>query len=144
MGFDLSYSTTEQISPALQREIIADADSLWMARSWVQCSGLSVENDDGFLMGTSRLLPSDPDGLAEAKISGKPLGKLRDLLQALCDLSARHGIEWEIEHDHSDGVVGLIQYGVADDAVRGTFDGLEAMLEMSDGMLPDDLDEPLG
>lgn len=128
MGFDIRYSTTEKISPALQREIIADAEVLYLARSWVQCNGPSIENDDGFLTGSSRLSPSDPDGTAEAQCSQEPIGKLSDLLQALCELSARHAIDWEISHDHSDGIVGLIQYGVPDDAVRGTFDGLDAML----------------
>ena len=148
MGFDLTYSTTENISPALQREIIADAETLCLARSWVQCDGPSVEDDDGFLMGSSRLSPSDPDGMDEAKGSGLPVGRLPDLLQALCELSARHGIGWAITHDAVEGQpVGVIQYGVADDGVRDTFEGLRAMLEGMgdmDDMFPDDFDEPFG
>ena len=149
MGFDLSYSTTEQISPALQREIIADAEALDQAHSWVQCDGPSLGNDNGFLTGSSRVSPSDPDGVAEAQDSGKPIGKLPDLLQALCELSGRHGIDWEIIHDHSDGLVGLIQYGTPDDAVRGTFDGVGELLEgmgdmEDDDISPDDFDNPFG
>ena len=142
MGFDLQYSTTEQISPALQREIIADARLLDSRHSWVQCDGPSVENDDGLLIGWSRVSPADPDGIAEARDSGLPVGRLPELLAALCELSGRHGIDWEVSHDHSDGIVGLIQYVVADDSVRDTIDGLNAMLEMENGMSFDDFDEP--
>ena len=88
MGFDLTYSTTERISPALQREIIADAETLCLARSWVQCDGPSVGDDDGFLIGSSRLSLTDPDGFDEAKGSGLPLGRLHDLLQTLCAISS--------------------------------------------------------
>ncbi|MCA8988505.1 MAG: hypothetical protein KDA78_12725 [Planctomycetaceae bacterium] len=147
MGFDISYSTTEIISPALQREIIADAEALYLAYSWVQCDGPSLENDSGYLTGCSRVSPSDPDGQEEAQQSDKPVGRLSHLLQALCELSSRHGIEWEIQHDHSEGVVGVIQYGIPDDAVRGTFEGLDELLEElgdMDGMSPEDFDNPFG
>lgn len=106
-----------------------------------------IENDDGFLTGSSRVSPWDAEGIAEAQGSDKPIGTLSDLLHALCELSARHAVTWEIFHDHSNGIMGLIQYGVPDDAVCSTFDGLGAMLEgMSDidGMFPEDFDEPFG
>lgn len=140
MGFDLIYSTTEIISPALQREMIADAQALYAERTWVQCDGPDLLDDKGYLTGSSRLSPSDPDGFAEAKASNKPTGKLRDLLTSLCNLSGRHGVTWEISHDQGD--VGLIEYGLPDERVTGTFEGLAAML---DGMgdLPDDLRDML-
>jgi hypothetical protein len=147
MGFDIGYSTTEKIAPALQREIIADAEVLYLTRSWVRCGGPSIENDDGFLTGSSRVSPWGSDRTAEAQDRLKPIGRLSDLLQALCELSARHAIDWEIIHDHSDGIVGVIQCGVPDDAVRRTFEGLDVMLEGMggmDGMLPEDFDEPYG
>ena len=58
------------------------------------------------------------------------------------------GIGWAITHDAVEcQPVEVIQYGVADDGVRDTFEGLRAMLEElgdMDGMFPDDFDEPFG
>jgi len=138
MGFDLCYTTTEKISPALQQEMVAEANQLNMERSWVQCLGPDLWDDDGFLAGCSRLSPLDPDGSLEAQGDSKPIGRLRDLLHALCRLSGRHGIDWEISHDHGD--VGFIEYGIPDERVVATFDGLEAMLE-GVGDLPDGLED---
>ena len=143
MGFDITYATTERISPALQREIIDDANSMYMQKSWIQCMGPEVENEDGYLSGCSRLTPDpDPEDVEDARDGGAPDGTVLDLLDALCKLSGKFDIEWEISHDHSDGVVGRIQHGVADDAVHSTFDGLAAMCEgMGGDLSPDDFDE---
>jgi hypothetical protein len=143
MGFDITYATTEKISPALQREIIDEAHALYMQKSWVQCMGPELENEDGYLSGSSRLIP-EPDAatLADARDGGAPDGTVLDLLDALCKLSGKFDIEWEISHDHSDGVVGCIEHGVPADTVRGTFDGLAAMCEgMGGDLSPDDFDE---
>ena len=141
MGFDISYSTTEKISPALQREIIEEADALYSQYSWVNVMGPSLQDDGGYLTGDSRLSPQcDEDDAADARLGGKPDGRMGALLEALCKLSAKFDIVWEIQHDHSDGPVGYIRYGVADDSVQSTFDGLDAMFdEMGDGSeMPDD------
>jgi hypothetical protein len=145
MGFDITYSTIERISPALQREILEDVHVLHKQKSWIQCTGPSFENEDGYLCGSSRLTPDrDPRDVATARhlSSGAPDGSVLDLLDVLCKLSRQHDIEWEISHDHSDGVLGRIQCGVADEIVRSTFEGLAAMCEgMGDHLSLDDFDE---
>ena len=141
MGFDISYATTEQISQSLQQEIIDEANALYSQYSWVNVGGPSLEDDGGYLTGYSRLSPQcDEDDAADARRGGKPDGRMAALLELLCKLSAKFDIEWKIEHDHSDGPVGHIRYGVADDSVQSTFDGLDAMFdEMGDGLeMPDD------
>jgi hypothetical protein len=142
MGFDIRFSTTEKISLALQREIIEDADDLYSQKSWVQCDGPLLEDAHGYLSGSSRLTPDpDPDDLADARCDGYPDGTVLDLLKGLCQLSGRHDIEWQISHDHSDGVVGSIECGRPDEAVQRTFEGLAAMCEdMAEDLPPDDLD----
>ena len=130
MGFDITYSTAELISPRLQQEIIADLDTLSLERSWIQCVGPSFENQDGYLLGSSRMMldPHERD-LDDARDGGAPDGTVLDLLEQLCRLSGMHDVEIEIAHDHSDGVVGSIVAGIADEGVKSTFEGLSAMCE---------------
>ena len=141
MGFDISYRTTEQISSSLQREIVDETDSLYAQHSWVHVTGPTLSDDGGFLLGSSRLSPQcDEDDAADARLGGAPDGMLAALLDSLCKLSAKFDIEFEIEHDHSEGPVGVIRYGKADDAVQSTFDGLDAMFDgLEDGFeMPDE------
>ena len=134
MGFDVSYTTTERISPTLQREIIDQCQSLYSAYSWVNVTGPSLDNEDGYLAGSSRLSPDvDADDAADARDSGHPDGRLKELIDCLCRLSAKCDIEWEIEHDHSGGPFGYIRGGNADADVRDTIDGLDAMFDEMDG-----------
>ena len=75
---------------------------------------------------------------ADARDGGHPDGRLKELIECLCKLSAKFDIDWEIEHDHSGGPVGYIRGGNADAEVRDTMDGLDAMFEEMD----EDLDLP--
>lgn len=141
MGFDVSYSTTERISPSLQREIIEEAKGLYTQHSWVHVMGPVLNDDGGYLTGSSRLSPQcDEDDAADARLGAAPDGTLTALLDSLCKLSAQFDIEFEIEHDHSEGSVGVIRHGKADEAVQSTFDGLDAMFEgIEDGFdMPDE------
>ena len=53
MGFDISYSTTERISPTLQREIMEEANALYSQYSWVNVMGPSLQDEGGYLIGDS-------------------------------------------------------------------------------------------
>src|SRR5205823_4902371 len=76
------------------------------------------DDEDGHLCGCSK--PSfrpHPDDAAAAVREGLPDGTPLDMLDILCQLSRDHGIDWEIDHDESDGPVGYIRSGVADEEV---------------------------
>jgi hypothetical protein len=54
---------------------------------------------------------------------------VRDLIDALCQISRDHHVDWEIEHDYYDGVVGYIRSGLADDKLVAEIDRLSAEIE---------------
>ena len=118
MGFAISYETTEQISPALQREILAAAEEFAGKFSWLRCEPLMLHNDDGNLSGISKptILPH-PDDVAGSD-PNDPVGTVGDLLDGLCALSSQFDIDWEIAHDYSDGPLGYIRNGRCDEIVR--------------------------
>ena len=54
---------------------------------------------------------------------------IRDLIDALCQISREHQIDWEIGHDYHDGPVGYIRSGLADDKLVAEIDRLSAEIE---------------
>jgi hypothetical protein len=56
-------------------------------------------------------------------------------------LSRRFDIDWDIEHDYSEGTIGSIRHGVPDDAVKEFVDGYDFFLHQTDDEgfeIPDD------
>jgi hypothetical protein len=130
MGISVAYQTTEQISPALQREMIEAANELSRGRSWLGCEGPYLMNENGTLAGSSKpnFLPH-ADDVASAKSEGLPDGTLNDLLGVLCELSRRFDVTWEISHDHSDGPLGYIRNGICDDEVKTQCDAFSELAD---------------
>ncbi|GAA4444595.1 hypothetical protein [Novipirellula rosea] len=125
MGFAVAYQTTEQISPALQREMIHAAKDLSSGRTWLSCEPPYLMNENGTLVGASKPnFSPHPDDVASAKSEGLPDGTLSDTLEILCELSRRFDVDWEISHDHSAGPLGYIRNGVCDDDVTTQCDAL--------------------
>lgn len=119
MGFAIAYQTTEQISPALQREMIDVANDLSRGRTWLSCEPPDLTNENGTLVGASKPnFSPHPDDVVSANSEGFPDGTLSDVLKVLCELSRRFGVDWEISHDHSDGPLGYIRNGICDDDVK--------------------------
>ncbi len=54
MGFAVAYQTTEQISLALQREMIDAANDMSNGRTWLSCEPPSLMNENGTLVGASK------------------------------------------------------------------------------------------
>ncbi len=119
MGFAVAYQTTEQISPALQRQLIDAMNDLSVGRTWLSCEPPFLMNEGGTLVGASKPnFAPHPDDVSSAKSEELPDGTLNDVLDVLCELSRRFDVDWEISHDHSDGPLGYIRNGVCDDEVR--------------------------
>lgn len=120
MGFAVGYSTTEQISPGLQKEINNANNELTKGRYWLSCEPPHFRDydGDGILRGASKPnFTPHPDDVAAFRAENLPDGTLMNLIEVLCELSRRFDIEWEIDHDHSEGPVGFIRKGVCDDEV---------------------------
>lgn len=134
MSFSIAYETTERISPLLQREICDAAETLVHAYDWLHCDPPSFEDSEGFMVGTSEIcFTADPPDVATSSRDQMPDGKVTDLLDCLCALSSKFGIDFELNHDY--GLLGFIRHGICDDDVRTQFGALG---EIPDGL---DLDE---
>mgnify|MGYP001185920786 CR=1 FL=1 len=119
MGFAIAYQTTEQITPALQREMIEVANDLSGGRTWLSCEPPYLINENGTLVGASKPnFSPHTDDVASAKSAGLPDGTLSDVLEVLCELSRRFDVDWEISHDHSDGPLWYIRNGICDEEVK--------------------------
>ena len=59
----------------------------------------------------------------------KRIVPIRELIDALCQISCDHQIDWEISHDYHDGPVGYIRSGSADDKLVAEIDRLLAEFE---------------
>ncbi|WP_372723594.1 hypothetical protein [Novipirellula sp.] len=130
MGFSVAYQTTEQISPALQREMTDVASELTYGRTWLSCEPPYLMNQSGTLVGASKPnFSPHPDDVASAKSEGLPDGTLRDLLEVLCELSRRFDVDWKISHDHSDGPLGYIRSGICDDEVKTQCDAFSDLAD---------------
>jgi hypothetical protein len=117
MGFSLNFTTTEKISPVLQVEIRDAADVLYAKYSWVLCYGPSLQNEDGFLVCSSKLsISPDADDAADARSEGMPDGNFRTLLDCFCSLSRQFDIDWKMTHDHGGGY--YIRCGRVDEELR--------------------------
>jgi hypothetical protein len=138
MGFAIAYTTTEQISPALQREIIDSLKKHSAGRTWLSCEPPWLINQDGYLVGGSKPRDDfDRRDVASAKAEGLPDGTVNALLDCLCGVSAEFDIDWEISHDYSDSPVGYIRCGECDDEVRSL---CQAFTDLGDDLRNLDVD----
>jgi hypothetical protein len=142
MGFDISYRTTEQLSPKLQQEVIATAKVLYENHSWVRLYGPTLSDEGGYLVGDSRLSPTvDEEDAKDCRSDGKPDGTCLDLLDALVHLSRMYQVDWAIEHDHSEGQELEIVDGKPTEETLSFFEGMDEFLTETgdDGFeMPDD------
>ena len=132
MGYDIAWRTTEQISPALQREITESFKNQTAGRTWMSGGPPDLAVDDGYLHGSSRPrwdFSRTNEDVASALKEGLPDGTVNDLLACLCRISAEFDIEWEFRDDYSEGPIGYIRCGECDDDVRRFCDGLTGMGE---------------
>lgn len=128
MGFAVGYETTEKLNPELQRQVQATLSACTDGRTWLSCEPPLLHDQDGHLFGASK--PSfspHPDDVASAESENLPDGTLMDLLDALCQVSREHGVDWNISHDF--GHMGYIRDGVCEAEVR---EQCEALCEAAD------------
>jgi len=132
MGFSVNYRSTEPIESDRALAILSAADGLNKGRTWLSCEPLCLlANDaDGRLIGGSKpTFEPHPDDVAAAALEDLPDGTVRDLLNALCELSRRHNVDWEISHDYDPGPIGFIRDGVADEGLIGQIDALGEIVD---------------
>jgi hypothetical protein len=125
MGFAICYRSTRPVNPAKAAAIEEAASILCHGHTWLSCEPVDVQREeDGHLSGFSkpRLMPPD--------------GTTRDLLDILCQLSRKHGVDWEISHDYSGGPVGHIRKGIADGQIVGQMEAL-ADIDFFEGQAAD-------
>jgi hypothetical protein len=138
MGFSIHYDATEQISPALQREMTEAANQLLEGRTWLSCEPpLLSEYEGSFGGGVKPNVVKHPEDVAAAQQEALPDGTLNNAIEVLCELSRRFDVDWEISHDHSDGPLGYIRCGVCDEDVREFCD---AMTDVAGDLFPDGFD----
>jgi hypothetical protein len=82
---------------------------------------------EGHLSGSSKI-SFEPEKLV---IPGEEtrIGTMHDLIDALCQISRDHQVDWEIEHEYHEGPVGYIRSGLAEDKLVAEIDRLSAEIE---------------
>ena len=130
MGIALLYKPTDPVSPALQDEIFDAALVLADGRNWQGCEGpfFAVDEDDEEqFFGFSKLNLS---GEKPGDVEGLPNGNLKDLLDILCQLSQRFGVNWDLSDDYGD--LGVIRNGICDEETRVQIEVLSEVLDELD------------
>ncbi|WP_165224057.1 hypothetical protein [Aquisphaera insulae] len=139
MGFSVHYRSTRAVTAAEAEAIDQAAARLCDDPDWVGCEPVCfsecIDADlgdgiypDGYLSGSSKpgMRPH-----REYVIPGEETRfvTIRDLIDALCQISRDHQVDWEIGHDYHDGPVGTIRSGLADDELVAEIDRLSAEIE---------------
>lgn len=142
MGFNIYYRSTEPIASDHAEAIRSSADGINKGRTWLSCEPVNFYDDDGRLSGSSKLtFEPHPDDVADAASEGLPEGTLRDVLDALCEISRTHSVDWECSHDEEPRPIGFIRSGVADDGLVRAFGGLADGIAAIMGKIEFDTDE---
>jgi hypothetical protein len=133
MGCEVSYCSTRPVTPEEAEAIDESASRLCENPDWVRCEPIIfVSCIDGHtggpLSGSSKLSFKPFEELASPDLEMYD-ATIHDLLNALCELSREHKVDWEISHEYSDGPVGYIRTGVADDKLVAEIDRLAAEIE---------------
>ncbi len=139
MGFTVYYRSTRPIPPSEAEAVKQAAKVACHGRTWLGCEPVrffSGQGDDRLLGGSKPNFQPHPRDAAAAANEGLPDGTVRDMLDVLGRLSRDFSIDWEINHDHSDGPVGFIRGGPCDEQVLSQ---VEAFADLGD-ILSADLD----
>lgn len=120
MGFAFSYESTDELTPDQIEAIRAAAREAVAGYTWLSCEPVRFDQiQSSYLSGRSKPTWESPEAdAASAAMENLPDGTLLTMLEILCDLSHRLGVNWEIHHDHSDGPIGQIVNGECDPEVR--------------------------
>ena len=131
MGFTIYYRSTEPIESDRANAIRSAARDFNKGRTWLSCEPMSFFADDGghLLGGSKPNFQPHPDDVASAASEGLPDGTVHDLLDALCQLSQEHNVDWEFSHDADPGPIGFIHNGVADDGLIGQLNALAGLCD---------------
>ncbi|WP_254511000.1 hypothetical protein [Anatilimnocola floriformis] len=161
MGFSISYATTRPLTPSEATQIRAAADELIQGYTWLSCEPVYFGQDlqAGRLSGSSKpnFTPHEDD-IASASAEDLPDGTVHEMLDILCELSRRFGVDFECAHDHSEGPAGYIRDGECEEELRDLISAFASVVDFAqdglDGMGqdfdlehredPDDDDEDRG
>ena len=133
MGFSIDYRSTRTVTAAEAEAIDETAGRLCDDDTWgdgceeihfFECLGKYA---DGHLTGSSK--PNFQADRGAIPGEERRIVTIRDLIDALCQISRDHQVDWEISHDYSDGPVGYIRSGSADDKLVAEVDRLAAEIE---------------
>lgn len=145
MGFTIYYRSTEAVEPDRADAIRSAADDVNRDRTWLSCEGVDFfddDDEDGRLFGGSKPnFQPHPADAAAAAAEGLPDGTVRDLIDALCELSRAHNVDWEFSHDEDPGPIGFIRNGVADAALIGQINALAQAVAAIQGEFEFDVDD---
>jgi hypothetical protein len=139
VGFSVDYRSTRAVTAA-EAEAIDEAaarlcdDDVWgdgcEEIAFYECLGTYEDGGEykgGYLSGSSK--PSFQANRGAIPGVERRIVTIRDLIDALCQISRDHQIDWEIGHDYHDGPVGYIRSGLADDKLVAEIDRLLAEFE---------------
>ena len=139
MGFCVSYRSTRAVTAAEAEAIDQAAARLCDDQVWgdgceeidfYECHSAYEDGgayEDGYLSGSSK--PSFQANRGAIPGVERGIVTIRDLIDALCQISRDHQFDWEIGHDYHDGPVGYIRSGLADDKLVAEIDRLAAEIE---------------
>ncbi len=127
MGFTIYYESTEPVPAARASAIQAMTDEINKSKSWISCEPVAFfepESDGRMLGGSKPSFQPHPEDIAAATADGVPDGTITDVLNALCEISRVHHVDWELSHDHSNGPIGFVRSGIADSGLIEQIDAL--------------------
>lgn len=138
MGYAISYTSLEPVSESDFAEIELITKGLGAAYTWLSCEPIWLSRDtDGYLSGFSKPnFDPHPEDRCSAEAQGLPDGTLRELLDGLCLISRRFGVDWQVGDDHTEEI-GCIRGGDFDDAVWQHFDAMAEACLHTQTMLGD-------
>lgn len=139
MGYSVYYRSTRAVTAAEAEAIDQTAARLCDDPEWAgcepilfsECLGADLNGGpypEAHLSGGSKLSFKAPEELAIPG-EGTRIVTIRDLIDALCQISRDHQVDWEIEHEYQEGPVGYIRNGLADDKLVAEIDRLSAEIE---------------
>jgi hypothetical protein len=133
VSFSVSYRSTRAVTAAEAEAIDLATIPSCNDPEWVGCEPIFFHEclaayADGHLSGSSKpsLKPHQSPLIPDLETR---VATVRDMIDALCQISRDHQIDWEIGHDYHDGPVGYIRSGLADDKLVAEIDRLSAEIE---------------
>lgn len=116
--------------PALAFQIKRRANQLNSNFGWDGCESVQLEQTTNGLLGGSSttMFAADPD--FDMGINDETASDIAALIDVLCELSREFEVDWQIEHDYEEDVVGCIREGIADVEVIEELETICAIGEM--------------